>query len=272
MSWFGILALVQSLTNQATIGPIVLFVGLMMNEETLNFIPPRHYAAYIIGIFPSLYDWVVNVSAMSPIQDFETGGNINLTGLGQWFGVLAWKRGALLVSFVWTAMIVKVIDRQWFMAVIWACIGAFFALFGIIHVPEAGFENFTSPTWEQCKTSEDCWEHAIQWHFFVAYLMLAGTFALLGAVQKWGNDKQMLPPVIDLETDEAFKDWFKDAADDPHPSPHNEHYSEWLESQELLAEEHGVVGEFKKVDPHEIAAEKEDYLKKTDDISDEVDA
>lgn len=37
LSWFGILALMQSIVNQATIGPIVLFVGLMVNEEALNF-------------------------------------------------------------------------------------------------------------------------------------------------------------------------------------------------------------------------------------------
>jgi len=53
MSWFDILALIQSFVNQATIGPIVLFVGFMMNEDAINFMPPRHYAAYIIGIFPS---------------------------------------------------------------------------------------------------------------------------------------------------------------------------------------------------------------------------
>jgi adenine/guanine/hypoxanthine permease len=53
MSWFGILALIQSFVNQATIGPIVLFVGFMCNEDAINFMPSRHYAAYVIGIFPS---------------------------------------------------------------------------------------------------------------------------------------------------------------------------------------------------------------------------
>jgi adenine/guanine/hypoxanthine permease len=53
LSWFGVLALVQSLVNQATIGPIVLFVGLMCNEDAINYMPPRHYAAYIVGLFPS---------------------------------------------------------------------------------------------------------------------------------------------------------------------------------------------------------------------------
>ena len=49
LSWFGILALMQSIVNQATIGPIVLFVGLAVNEEALNFMPARHYPAFIIG-------------------------------------------------------------------------------------------------------------------------------------------------------------------------------------------------------------------------------
>lgn len=75
--------------------------GLMVNEEALNFMPSRHYSAYVLGLFPSIYDWVVNVSNMSPLQDLDSGGNLNTTGLPQWFGVLAWKRGALLVSFVW---------------------------------------------------------------------------------------------------------------------------------------------------------------------------
>lgn len=53
LSWFGVLALIQSFVSQATIGPIVLFVGLMVNEEALHFMPQRHYAAYVIGLFPS---------------------------------------------------------------------------------------------------------------------------------------------------------------------------------------------------------------------------
>jgi adenine/guanine/hypoxanthine permease len=49
LSWIGVLALMQSIVNQATIGPIVLFVGLMVNSEALEFMPARHYPAYIIG-------------------------------------------------------------------------------------------------------------------------------------------------------------------------------------------------------------------------------
>jgi adenine/guanine/hypoxanthine permease len=194
LSWFGVLALMQAIVNPATIGPIVLFVGLMVNEEALSFMPPRHYGAYIIGLFPSIYDWAVNVAGMTPIQDFDTGGNQNLTGNESWYGVLAWKRGALLVSTVW------------------ALIAAIFALFGIIHVPEAGFDNFSKPVWEQCEAFPgDCWEFGEQWMYFVAYIMLAGTYVLIEISRATGFDTELLPP-IDDEAHAAFGDWFKDAA------------------------------------------------------------
>lgn len=47
LSWFGVLALVQSVISQACIGPIVLFVGLMVNEEALDFTPHRRVLTYL---------------------------------------------------------------------------------------------------------------------------------------------------------------------------------------------------------------------------------
>jgi AGZA family xanthine/uracil permease-like MFS transporter len=189
-SLFGVLAFIQSLVNQATIGPIVFFVGLMINEEALNFMPRRHYSAYIIGLFPSVYDWVTNVADRSPLT-IDGTYNTNTPGTSGWVGILAWKRGALLVSMVWVAMLVNAIDRQWRTASIWAIVGALFAVFGIIHVPEAGFDNFGSPTWEQCSVGADgladCWEFAEQWMFFVAYIMLAATFVLLHLGSKYDS-------------------------------------------------------------------------------------
>jgi hypothetical protein len=174
--------------------------------------PLSQSSSILLFLGTSIYDWTVNVSNRSPLQDLVTGGNTNLTGLGQWFGVLAWKRGALLVSFVWVALLVMVIDRQWKKATFWAMIGAFFSLFGIIHVPEAGFKSFSKPVWEQCVAyPNDCWDYAEQWMFFVSYLMLAGTFVLIEISRSTGFDSALLPPIEDTQ-DEEFSDWFRDAA------------------------------------------------------------
>jgi AGZA family xanthine/uracil permease-like MFS transporter len=208
MSWFGVLALIQSVVNLATIGPIVLFVGLMVNEEALNFMPNRHYAAYIMGLFPSVFDWVTNVANRAPLSDFDLTFNTNSPGTVGWIGVLGWKRGALLVSMLWVAMLVQVIDRQWKLATIWAVISSLFAVFGIIHVPEAGLKNFSEPFWEQCTETGGCYEFAEQWMFFVAYLVLAGTFGIVWAVSKYDDN---IHDPIDDESRHAFDDWFKEA-------------------------------------------------------------
>ena len=111
MSWIGVLALIQSVVNSATIGPIVFFVGLQINEEALNFMPSRHYSAYIIGLFPSIYDWAVNVSARSPLTDDGAYNSNYPAGSAGFIGVLGWKRGSLLVSTIWVAMVVMVLVR-----------------------------------------------------------------------------------------------------------------------------------------------------------------
>lgn len=54
LSWLGLVALIRSIVNQPTIGPIVLFVGFMLLEECLRFLPSRHYSAVIFGLFPSI--------------------------------------------------------------------------------------------------------------------------------------------------------------------------------------------------------------------------
>jgi hypothetical protein len=88
-------------------------------------------------------------SPMFPLDPLSPmmGGtyNTNTPGGPGWIGVLAWKSGSLLVSMLWVAILVQVIDQQWKLATIWALISATLSVFGIIHVPEAGFENFAAP-------------------------------------------------------------------------------------------------------------------------------
>jgi hypothetical protein len=200
--------LIQSIVNPATIGPIVFFVGLQVNEEAIHFMPNRHISAYVIGLFPSVYDWVTNIANRAPLLSSDFTYDSNSPGSPSWVGVLAWKRGSLLVSLLWVSMIVNVLDRQWKLASIWAIVASFFAVFGIIHVPEAGFSQFASPFWEQCSAPDVCWDFAYQWMFFVAYLMLAATFMIIFISSKF--DSHIEDP-IDDESRHAFDDWFADA-------------------------------------------------------------
>lgn len=181
----------------------------------MNFMPSRHYSAFIIGLLPSVYDWVTQISGTDPLIDFdgEPPYAFNSPTGGAWVGLLSWKRGALLVSMLWTAIVVNVIDRQWKIAIIWSLIAAIFAVIGIIHVPEAGFENLNKPFPEQCWSTDGgetvtCWEYAYQWMFTVAYVMFAATFGIIMFCSRY--DSQIEDP-IDDESRHAFDDWFKDA-------------------------------------------------------------
>ncbi|CAN0368834.1 unnamed protein product, partial [Ascophyllum nodosum] len=62
LSWFGLVALIHSIINQPTIGPIVLSVGLLLVEECFRFLPSRHYVALVFGLFPSTCDWVASIT------------------------------------------------------------------------------------------------------------------------------------------------------------------------------------------------------------------
>jgi AGZA family xanthine/uracil permease-like MFS transporter len=182
--------------------------------------PARHYSAYIIGILPSIYDWAVNITGRSPLLAFDGGYNSNYPpGVNGFIGVLAWKRGSLLISMIWTAMVVMVLDRKFYGAAIWGLIGAVFAVFGIIHVPQAGFQDFSNPTWEQCDVltadgTPSCWDFAEQWMFFLAYVMLSATFCLIQISRRCTSS---IPDELDDPTSHAFQDWFKDAAVESHP-------------------------------------------------------
>jgi hypothetical protein len=123
-------------------------------------------------------------------------------------GILAWKNGSLLVSLLWTSMIVNVIDRQWKSAAIWAVVSSLFAVTGIIHSFSAGFGSFSSPAWQVCFGPDVCWAYTEQWMQFAAYIMMAATFAILYFASQIDDN---IEDAIDDESRHAFDDWFQDA-------------------------------------------------------------
>lgn len=115
-------------------------------------------------------------------------------------------------------MIVMVLDRKWVTATVWALIAALFALFGIVHVPQAGFDEFSTPTYEQCWNTAPageapapvCWNFAQQWMFFVGYIILAAHFAIIEVARRFIKD-DALEDILDDPSAHAFDDWFADA-------------------------------------------------------------
>lgn len=219
LSWFGLIALIRSIVNQATIGPIVLFVGFMLLEECFRFLPARHYVAVLFGMFPSIADWVTNISDRAPlfgVAEDGTAYNTNLPSLTEgWWGILGFKRGAILVSLCWVAILVHMVDRKWWQASVWAVIAAAFSAIGVIHVPVAGFDTFGETVGDLCSavtdadgvvTTATCWEHADQWQYMTAYFMMATVFVVIECLRRAGLGN--LEESIQSKEADAFKDWY----------------------------------------------------------------
>ncbi|CAM9464400.1 unnamed protein product [Ascophyllum nodosum] len=219
LSWFGLFALIRSIVNQATVGPIVLFVGLALLEECFRCLPSRHYAAMAFGLFPSVCDWVTNIADRSPLTEFAEDGtayNSNLPDLTEgWWGILGCKRGAILVSLCWVTILVHVIDRKWWQAAVWALISATLSAFGLIHVPVAGFKTFHDAVSDNCSPVTDnndivvsttCWEHGNQWQYMTAYLMIGMIFITIETLRRAGIGNLDAP--IECSTADAFRDWY----------------------------------------------------------------
>jgi AGZA family xanthine/uracil permease-like MFS transporter len=214
-AWFGILALIKALTNQATIGPIVLFVGLMVCEEALKYLPARHYTVFVIGMFPSVVDWAINNFSAAPVSGFtDTGGEYNASVAGpiiNYAGSYALQNGSILISMLWTAMLVYIIDRRWVLATATSLITSLFAMFGIIHSASAGFDNFNVETVPNCTLAADgetieCFDLNKQWMYFVSYLIIAGICAGCYFCQRLGV-KGFLSPILE-DDDDVFADWW----------------------------------------------------------------
>lgn len=193
----------------------MFLVGLYVNEDVLDLLAPRHFAAYILGILPSICDWAVTVSGKTPVQDIDPDGNgYNTQLLGSssnWYGLLALKHGSLLISFFWTAIVVKTIDRKWRQVTVWSLTAALFSLFGLIHSPQAGFAYLNQTHWEQCDaTSNLCWIYSDQWMFVAAYIMIAATSLLVHCLKRC--DSTIRDEIDDNHSTMAFENWFADAS------------------------------------------------------------
>merc|ERR1712227_790072 len=160
----------------------------------------------VLALIQSIVNWVMNTSGRSAMASDD--GSYNINNLGDlWNGLLAFAQGDLLISLLWTSILVMVMDRRWLGASLWAFIASIFAVFGVIHQFAAGFKAWKTPTFEYC-SADGCDNYSVQWMYFTAYLMLAGTFALLHFVAK--VDKTIEDPIID-ETANAFDNWFSNA-------------------------------------------------------------
>lgn len=124
----------------------VVWFGLAMVGQAFQEVPPAHTVAVALGLVPMLAQWVtqiVDVVVRKSGSDLMTvaprfGGELAI------YGMMSLGQGALLVSMIWAATLVWVIEHRFLKASAWMLVAAFLSCFGVIHayrLTAEGIEN-----------------------------------------------------------------------------------------------------------------------------------
>jgi len=203
------------------LNPVLLFVGAVVCCDTLSTTPIRHYAAFILGLMPSLCDWasslgpaihatfnattvIAGKTVVAPVLVLVNATSVSLNGqilatASSMQGVERMKGGAMLVSVVLTASLVCMIDRLYLQMAMWTSAASLLSLCGLMHAEKMGWYTAAGDS---------------GWRFAAGYGLVACSALVLHALQslEWGVE----PPVIDEpEEIEAVKVAYRSSLYDP---------------------------------------------------------
>jgi AGZA family xanthine/uracil permease-like MFS transporter len=125
---------------------VIVWFGLAMVGQAFREVPAAHAVAVAMGLVPMLAQWVtqiVDLSVRKAGSDLMTvaprfGGELAI------YGMIALGQGALLVSMIWAAALVWIIERKFLQASAWMAVAAALSCFGVIHafrLSAQGVEN-----------------------------------------------------------------------------------------------------------------------------------
>jgi AGZA family xanthine/uracil permease-like MFS transporter len=128
--------LIWFLPLEATLG-ILLWIGLIITAQAFQEVPKAHAPAVAIGFIPSLAAWGVlliqtTLEKAAPDFTFQQAA-ARFTPEIYFNGMLSLAQGFMLISIFFSAIMVKVIERQWRAAAVWCLIAAVASACGIIH-------------------------------------------------------------------------------------------------------------------------------------------
>ena len=114
---------------------VVVWFGLAMVGQAFQEVPAAHSVAVALGLIPILAQWVtqlIDMTARKAGSDLLTvaphfGNELAI------YGLIALGQGSLLVSMIWAAALVWIVERRFLRASAWMAVAALFSCFGVIH-------------------------------------------------------------------------------------------------------------------------------------------
>ena len=119
---------------EAMIG-ILLWIGLIITAQAFQEVPKKHSVAVALGLMPALAAWALLLiettlrKAGSSLYDVapKFGGDLYV------HGIISLSQGFMLTCMILSAMMVFVVERQFFKAAIWTATASVLSFFGVIH-------------------------------------------------------------------------------------------------------------------------------------------
>jgi adenine/guanine/hypoxanthine permease len=141
--------LIWYMPMEAALG-ILLWIGLIITAQAFQEVPCAHAPAVAIGFIPALAAWGLlliqtTLGIAAPGYSFQQASThfapqLFFNGMLS----LGLQQSFILVSIFFSAIVSRVVDRQWFSAAIWCLIAAVASACGIIHgfvfTPDGGAE------------------------------------------------------------------------------------------------------------------------------------
>jgi len=194
----GSTALVAWLIPEDAGLPLVIWAGLIITLQAFETIPMRYWIAIVVGLLPCLGAWisftVKNVlQATVPAADFANV--FSSATLAKWHqfhvfadGAFGLEQGFAFIALTWASMLYYVVDRRFYLAAVWSCLGALLTLLGLMHTwkftSNGTIMNSPVLDWLKGDKISMTWDGLVPgWPYAVAYGFIA---CFLLAAERWG--------------------------------------------------------------------------------------
>jgi AGZA family xanthine/uracil permease-like MFS transporter len=141
----GVTLVLKVVPLEAMIG-ILLWIGIIITAQAFQEVPRKHSVAVALGLLPSLAAWAL-LLIETALRKAGTSLFVTAPSFGgdlYVYGIISLSQGFILTSMILSAMMVLVVERQFFKAALWAATAAVLSFFGVIHayiLTPAGVQN-----------------------------------------------------------------------------------------------------------------------------------
>jgi AGZA family xanthine/uracil permease-like MFS transporter len=119
---------------------------MIITAQAFQEVPRKHAVAVALGLMPALAAWALLLiettlrKAGASLYDVapKFGGDLYV------YGIISLSQGFMITCMLLSAMMVFVVERQFFKAALWTATAAVLSFFGVIHAYEltpAGVQN-----------------------------------------------------------------------------------------------------------------------------------